>query len=82
MRSLDEVRRSDPLVRAILDGVGTAEDCVCALAAEKQALLERLLTLEMIVPRRIRAPDGTLHVWRCPESLIPISAMAPTSPYQ
>lgn len=50
---------------------GTAEDCVIALANHAEELFAKVVELEAIAPKKIRAVDGKVYVWRCPDDLIP-----------
>lgn len=68
----DQVRRTDSTVATTLRYGGTVEDCVIQLAREKASLLQKLMELEAIAPRRIKLPDGKTVVYRVPENLIPI----------
>jgi len=55
---------------------GTAEDCAVALSVHNDRLIDRLMTLEGIAPRRIKLSDGRVMVWRCPDHLIPETDMS------
>lgn len=46
-------------------------EMIVALANSRRELLEMILKLESIAPRKITLSDGTPMIWRCPESLIP-----------
>ena len=69
--SFDRAGIDSPLVAKILDAGGTAEDCVVELLSIQKKLLDRISFLDSIAPRKIRAEDGRLMVWRCPEDMIP-----------
>jgi hypothetical protein len=56
----------------MLAGGGSLESCVIALANEKEALVKRLMELEAIAPKKIKRPDGTVMIWRCPDELVPL----------
>lgn len=38
-----------------------------------QSQCDKLMDLAGIAPRRMKAPDGRVYVWRCPAKLIPLS---------
>ena len=56
--TLQHLRLHNPIVAQIMRAGGTAEDCAVALAASNDRLVDRLMTLEGIAPRRIKLPDG------------------------
>jgi hypothetical protein len=70
------LRLHNPMVADIMQDGGTVEDCAVALAVCYDRLVDRLMTLEGIAPRRIRLPDGRVMVWRCPDHMIPETDMA------
>ena len=49
----------------------TAEEVIVQLAKEKADLFKRIAELELIAPRKIRKPDGTVLVYRAPHHLVP-----------
>ena len=69
--AFDNLRIKNPVVSKIMKAGGTAEDCAVALSLVNDNLLERVMLLEGIAPRRIRMPDGQVMVWRCPDDLVP-----------
>ena len=74
----ERLKLDDSLVAHIIWAGGTAEDCACALALANKQLMERILKLEMIAPRKYKMPDGRIMIWRCPEKLVPeIQDMGP-----
>lgn len=74
--TFDHLRLHNPIVAQIMRAGGTAEDCVVALAAHNDRLMDRLMALERIVPRQIRLPNGRVMVWRCPNHLVPETDMS------
>lgn len=64
------VRQHCPVVNAVLEKGGDAEDCVIALLKQNAELMKRLLYLEGIAPRKIRVGHQVM-VWHCPDELIP-----------
>ena len=69
--TLEQLRLVNPIVERVMRAGGTAEDCVVALSERIEKLVDRLLTLEGIAPRRIKLPDGRVVIWHCPDHLIP-----------
>lgn len=51
----------------------TLESAVVALANDRERLIERIMELDRIAPRKIRLPTGEVAVWRCPDDLIPFT---------
>lgn len=74
--TFDHLRLHNPIVAQIMRAGGTAEDCAVALAVYNDKLVERLMTLEGIAPRKIKLPDGRVMVWRCPDELVPMTDMS------
>jgi hypothetical protein len=66
-----ELRLQNGTVSNILASGGTVEDCALALAEINNRLIERILELEGIAPRKIKMPDGSVAVWHCPDEFIP-----------
>ena len=75
--TFEDVRLNDGLVYAICHEAGTLEDCVVALVNQKQALIQRIVELERIAPKKVRLEDGTVMIWRCPDELVPEQSVAP-----
>lgn len=42
-----------------------------ALAQHRVELIDRIIALESIAPKKMRQADGGYVVWRCPVELIP-----------
>lgn len=61
----------DALAHRVYEATGSAEAVAVALYAANQKLLEELIQLKSICPRRVTAPDGKVYVWHCPDHLIP-----------
>lgn len=74
--SYEQVRAGDPVVHRILRAGGTVGDCVVALANQKERLVARVMELELIAPKKIRA-DGQVWIYRCPDHLVPEPANGP-----
>jgi len=70
-QNIKEARRNNAIVDHALMAGGTLEDCIVALVNQQANLVERVLQLENIRPRKIKVGDKTM-VWRCPEELIPL----------
>ena len=77
--AFSKMQLSNAIVAHIMRAGGTAEDCAVALAVHNDRLVDRLMTLEGIAPRRIKLPDGRVMVWRCPDRLIPETDMSNAS---
>jgi hypothetical protein len=74
--TFQHLRLHNPIVAHIMRAGGAAEDCAVALAVHNDRLVDRLMTLEGIAPRRIKLPDGRVMVWHCPDHLIPETDMS------
>jgi hypothetical protein len=69
--TLDEVRLNDPTVYQLLGHGGSLEACVVALANQKKQLHQKVCDLELIAPRKMRFPDGSIRIYRAPDHLLP-----------
>jgi len=69
------LRRNNPIVARIMKAGGTAEDCAVALSVEYDRLVDRVIALDSIAPRKIKLPDGRVLIWRCPDELVPESPL-------
>ena len=69
--SFEEVKWHDATIYQVLSRGGTIEQCVIALANQKRDLEKRLRDLELIAPRKMRWPDGSVRIYRAPEHLLP-----------
>ena len=59
------------IVQSILRSGGSIYDCIVALDKNQEKLIDKIVQLKMIVPRKITSPDCKTYIWRCPEELIP-----------
>ncbi len=69
--AFDHLRMYNHIVAQIIRAGGTAEDCAVALSVANDELIDRIMLLEGIAPRKYRLPDGRVMVWRCPDELVP-----------
>ena len=65
---------NDPTANNLSRKGASAEVIACALAQEKKILENRIFELEMIVPRKIKLPDGKVIIWHCPDEHVPLMA--------
>lgn len=68
--TLEDARRNDSTVNQLL-GYAGMDTLVVALANEKAALLKRVAEMELLVPRKMRFPDGSVRIYRAPDHLLP-----------
>lgn len=45
--------------------------CIIYLANLEHKLMNRIIELESIAPRKYLMPDGSYRIWRCPVDMIP-----------
>jgi hypothetical protein len=69
---LKEEAKHNAIVAGVLLAGGDAIDCVKALCQVNKENVNRLIKLDMLVPRKIKSGDK-VFIWRCPEELIPES---------
>lgn len=70
-KSFADLRKNNAIVAHILDVGGTPEDCCIGLAEALEYATNQCMKYIAIAPRKIRMPNGTIKVWRCPDELIP-----------
>ena len=70
-KTFEDVRQNDAVVHRMMEANTGAEAIIIELANEKAALIDRLMKLDAIAPRKIKTDDGRIFVWRCPDHLIP-----------
>lgn len=69
--TFEEAIANDATLNRGLRSGSTLAEIITMLVTEKQALLERVVKLETIAPKKIILDDGRVMVWRCPDHLIP-----------
>ena len=74
--SFARAKLTDATVCNMLKSGASLEDVIGELAAQKQRYVARIMELEGIAPRKVRMPDGSFMVWRCPDELIPVMPSA------
>ena len=62
---------NDATVNAMLRRNACHTEIIATLALEKADFIKRIVELEMITPRKIRMPDGSVMIYRVPDNLIP-----------
>lgn len=72
MINIHQARNTDPTVAMMLKRGAPFEQIVCALAEEKQAMMNQIIQLHSIAPKKITGADGKTYVWHCPDELVPI----------
>lgn len=65
--------RTSSTAHQIRDSGGDNEDVMIALSKQNDELMQKYIMLESICPRRVKTADGTIHIWNCPDHLIPIT---------
>jgi len=64
------IKNNNPIVKSIIENGGDITDCVIALTKHNDELINRIMELECIAPRKISVNDIT-YIWRCPDNMIP-----------
>ena len=59
------------IVHRIIKGGGNIYDCLYWMTKHQEDLQEKLISLELIAPKKIKLKDGNYAIWRCPDDLIP-----------
>jgi len=47
------------------------EEIIVTLVAQKQTLMQKVMDLQAIAPKKIIGNNGEVFIWRCPEEFIP-----------
>lgn len=69
--AFEQIRQNDPTVNKMSrHGHGHIE-IIVVLAQEKQQLLQKLIELSTIAPRKIKLPNGDVMIWHCPDKFVP-----------
>lgn len=71
-KTFDEARLKELILSELFDEGATTEQVILTLVNQKALLVEQLIRLESITPRRYQLPDGKVYVWHCPDDLVPI----------
>ena len=66
-----------PIVSALHKVGETPEGIILIMAKLKDQLLQEIVELKLLVPKRVKMSDGSLRIWRCPEQLIPEEVVRP-----
>jgi hypothetical protein len=69
--SYHQAARKDASVASMAASGCSTFDIIGSLVYQKSQLIQRIMELESIAPRRITLPDGTEVIWRCPDELVP-----------
>ena len=64
-------RYNDGTVNTMLCGGSPLTAIIAVMAREKSDLIKRIVELELIAPKKITMPDGSVRVYYAPEHLIP-----------
>lgn len=67
---LQLVMKDARVQRAVRVGLD-AEQIAIMLAKDNDKLVEQIMKLHAIAPRKIKLPDGSVRVWHCPHEHIP-----------
>jgi hypothetical protein len=73
-------RMKDPTLNRMLQSDRALEEIIIELLNEKTKLVAQVMALETIAPRRIKLPDGSVRVWRCPDEFVPLIPGQPNPP--
>lgn len=69
--SFERARLCDVTVARLLEQGYAHSVIIGRLSAEKVKLMNRIMELETIAPRKIVMPDGKVMLWQCPAELVP-----------
>lgn len=75
--AFDWARYNDATVNQMLVGGSPLTNIIGVLAHEKAELIKRIAELELIAPKKITMPDGSVMVYRAPAHLLPNENILP-----
>lgn len=64
---------TDTTVHRMMKAGKSLVEIIDALAMDKKALLDKVLELDSICPKRIKTSEGKEFIWQCPDHLIPVT---------
>ena len=68
--TFEEVKHKQHTVAAIISNGGNLEDCLLQVCNHNLALINKIMDLELIVPKIVILSDGKIMLYRCPEDLL------------
>lgn len=68
-----ELLLKDNLINKMYMRGASEKQMVIALASVVENLSKINLALSQITPRKMKGPDGSVVIWRCPDALVPDS---------
>lgn len=69
--AFDWARYNDATVNMMMCGGSSYRAIIAVLARQKADLMKRIVELELIAPKKITMPDGSVMVYRAPAHLLP-----------
>ena len=60
----------DPTVKRMVYAGQDAQAIIGQLAKQKKVLMDKMLMLHSIAPRKIKLPGGGVAIWRCPDEIL------------
>lgn len=69
--TFQEAAVNDPIVHGVATGRFPAESALLAMANRHKAMTDLMAELILIAPKKVRMPDGSIAIWRCPDEMIP-----------
>lgn len=69
--TLHEAARHVPLLYTAMRNAVPMDEVILALVDQLDMMKARVMELELICPKKVRGPEGTVWVYRCPDNLIP-----------
>jgi len=68
----EAVLRNNPIVHAVIQNGGTIEDCCVALDQKYREMMNEIVRLSSLVPRRFKLADGREMIYHTPDHLVPL----------
>jgi hypothetical protein len=70
IKNFEDACHNDPTVRAAIAARLSHKELIGVLAEQKRLLIEMIVQLESIAPRKVTV-EGKTYVWHCPDHLVP-----------
>jgi len=65
------VYENSNIVRHIIKSGGNVYDCLYWLVKHQEKLVDEIMELTMIAPKKVKLENGKYAIWHCPDELIP-----------
>lgn len=75
MKTLQQLACTNRIVHEALHRGLSETNIIELLVTQNEKLIQRIIELESIAPKKVTLPNGKTLVWRCPDDLIPTTKL-------